>query len=325
MNEWKDWAEGSDTGLWVNDSLHRVSVCEIARYGGDESMNPPFYKPEALDVCGDMIYIADGGTQKLVAINHNGEVVWETEGIGEGPGHFNSISQVDATTEIVAVSDIANARVDLFSIEGEWLNSVPVIHPYDIQIYRDTTVMVAKYALEGDNCFKIMNLSGDLLSSFGYWEEHGNGWSSNRDLHFAIKDSVAVLTSYYTDRIELYDINSEMLISSFTRELPFDYPRPENDNGFTTFSTVILDVYIGPERMINVVYRPFTPDKTVDLSSVEFGEMTVIDRFNYSGEYLDSYVIPDNATQVVYENNQLYSLNEFESTLTIYEVGIGSE
>jgi hypothetical protein len=116
MNEWKDWAESSADGLWENDSSHMVTLDLLHVYGGPEEVDPPFFYPEAFTVQGDTFFVSDGGAQKLVVFNSQGEILWSTEGPGEGPGLFSGVSQLDVVGDIISVSNLGNSRIDLFQL-----------------------------------------------------------------------------------------------------------------------------------------------------------------------------------------------------------------
>ena len=151
-----------------------------------------------------------------------------------------------------------------------------------------------------------------------------DGWGANRDLHCLVYNSeLLVLTSYYADRIEIYDIEEESRILEFNRRLPVDIPEPSEENGFVNFNTVILDVFIGPEGMINTLLRPFSTEKTLDLQS-GITDFCVIDRFNFEGEYLDSYVVPTKASLATYNNGNLFIANEEESEILVYKISVGN-
>ncbi len=139
-------------------------------------------------------------------------------------------------------------------------------------------------------------------------------------VHIDLKDSLLVATSYYSDRIEIYDLRKESMTAAFARDLPFEFSGPENDGGIISLTPVILDVYTGPKGMINVLYRPFGEDKCVEFAIENLADISVIDRYNYDGEYLDSYIMPKNVTQATYDNGKLYVINDFESMLDIYSI-----
>ena len=323
VQEWKEWAESSDDGLWEGDSSHRIESEQLYTFGGENDVSPPFFYPEAFAVKGDTIFVSDGSTQKLVAFNLSGEILWATAGIGEGPGYFTGVSQLTVLSDKLAVINLRSARIDLFNFSGDWLQSITALNIYDVQNVNDSLFLAVKQTSE-EGCILLLNSDGEMVSSFGAWEEHMDGWSANRDLHCAVfNGEFLVLTSYYSDRIEIYDILEQNRILEFSRSLPIDIPKPAVENGLVNFNTVILDVFIGPEGMINTLLRPFSSEKTLDLQN-GIADFCVIDRFNFDGEYLDSYVIPTKASLATYENGNLFVANEEESIISVYKISVGN-
>ncbi len=68
-------------------------------------------------------------------------------------------------------------------------------------------------------------------------------------------------------------------------------------------------MFIGPEGAINIRLDAIQKDGSVISSRTTIGpaSVTVIDRFNLAGEYLDSYCIPlPNCTEFRYSDPYLY-------------------
>ena len=102
MQEWKEWAESSDEGLWEGDNSHSIVLEHLYTFGGEDDVNTYFFYPEAFAVKGDTVFVSDGSTQKLVCFNLSGELLWSTEGAGEGPGHFSGVSQIAVSDDEIA-------------------------------------------------------------------------------------------------------------------------------------------------------------------------------------------------------------------------------
>jgi len=290
----------------------------------DEDINPPFFFPEAFAVQGDTFFVSDGGTQKLVAFNSDGQTLWSTDGPGEGPGLFSGVSQLDVLGDRISVINLRSARIDFFSTAGGWLNSVPVLNAYDVQMLNDSLIVAVKQTSQ-EGCAMLLSTSGDTLSIFGQWEEHAEGFSSNRDLHCAVSDSnTLVITSYYSDIIDTYNMNTQTRLNSFCRILPVEIEKPDYHLGRMALNTIILDVFIGPEGMINTLLRPFSLEKSLDLQT-GIANCSVVDRFDFQGRYLDSYVLPVFASLVRYENGLLYVCSEQDCTISTYDISVGGE
>ncbi|NOQ23408.1 MAG: hypothetical protein GQ565_12285 [Candidatus Aegiribacteria sp.] len=323
LREWKEWSERTDEGLWEDDSEHKVTLEMLQVYGGSEAIDPPFYYIESFAVKGDTIFVSDRSTERLVAFDLDNQVLWTTEGFGEGPGHFSGISQLDVYNDVIAVANMGNGRVDIFSTDGKWSQSIQVISPYDLEILNDSVLIVVKQT-SPEGCVMLLNMNGDTLSTFGAWEDHLEGFSANRDLHCTMVDSEhLVINSYYTNRMEIYSLYTNCMISSFNRTLPVEIPEPQSENGMISLNTFLLDIFIGPEGMINVLLRPFTPDKSIDTMTEDIVNLSIVDRFNHQGQYLDSYVIPVSTSQVIYSNGILYAGSALECAIYSFNVMIG--
>lgn len=322
--EWKEWAESTDEGLWEDDLEHQVHFEHITQLGGEvDEGSPLFTYVESFCVQGDTIFITDSAKEEVIAVTSSGEILWSIGGPGEGPGLFSGIGQIDVMGDVIAVVNQANSRVDILSTDGEWQTSFQVMIPYDVSMVSDGQMAVAMHT-SATGCIVYCSTAGNTIAKFGTWSEHMEGWASNRDLHCTIADSkTLVLTSYYSNRVELYDLLNEQRIKSFHRTLPFHLEGTTENNGMISFQTVILDVFIGPEGMINVLLRPFADNKTVDLVNHQHSGIAVVDRFDYSGQYLDSYIIPAPASQVCYSQGVLYASCESECSIQLFRVRVG--
>lgn len=320
--EWKTWAESSSEGLWENNLEYSIILRSDWAIGEDE-LQPPFYAIESFDVSGNTLFVADPASQKLIALREDGTNLWTLGQPGEGPGSFSCIGQIEVGSSLILVSNMDNSRIDIVSRDGEWLNSISLYQPYDIQFYQDSLIIAASLS-DPDRLINILNLDGDLVSSFGSWDDpSGDLPFCNRNLHIALsEDSLLAVSSYYSSYIQIYDLTTTELIAGFQRETPLTNVDIEmhSDGETHNFSLPIhhLDVFEGPSGMLNVLLRPFTTNKEIATSSEEIATIAVIDRFNWSGEYLDSYAIPTIAGQVIFRDGQLYVSDEMNSTLRCY-------
>lgn len=320
LGEWKAWAESSDNGLWEGNASHSLSLELLNVYGGEENTIPAFFSVESFDVSGDTIFISDKQAQQLVAINFQGCVLWKSGGLGEGPGFFSGIAQLDVNSEYIAVANAGNARVDLFSRSGEWVNSISVLTPYDVDFLNDSVlVVVTQTSPEG--FLRVFNLTGDIISVSGQWATHLEGWTANRDLHCkAIDECHIVVNSWYSNRNEIHSLVSPDSVLFFNRILPVDIPEPSGSGGMVSFNTFLLDVCVGPEGMINVLLRPFTTDRTIKIQGDNIARVGIVDRFDREGNYLDSYVIPTTCGEMIYYNGELFVSNWIECSIYRYKV-----
>lgn len=319
--EWKEWAEETDEGLWEGDSTHFLSFELLSVYGGDICQEPLFYQIESFDVSGDTIFISDQQTQQLVAIDFNGNLLWKVGGSGEGPGLFSRIAQLDVNNQYIAVANMGNGRIDLFSKAGKWLESIPVLGSFDISFIDDTTLAVVSYQVSG-GIVHLFNIGGAKVSSFGNGEAFPSSvlGGGNRDLHCALFGSdILSVNSYFANHNELYNVKEENMIFQFERVLPLEIPENRIGNG-AFLTTFLLDVFEGPEGMINIPLRPISLERTCETDNENWANVTVIDRFNLECNYLDSYIIPTICDQMIFHNGELFVSNWIECSIYRYRV-----
>lgn len=127
----------------------------------------PFNLPTdlALGPEGEM-FITDGyGNARVHKYSPDGELVMSWGKAGTGPGEFDLPHSVWVDCrQRVLVADRQNNRIQLFSLEGEYLDEwTGLAHPDDIYIDGDDTVYVA----ELDQRVTIMTLDGEVISQWG--------------------------------------------------------------------------------------------------------------------------------------------------------------
>lgn len=326
LSEWKEWAEASDDGIWEGDSTHNLSFELLRIYGGELKQEPIFFSIESFAVSGDTIFIADDQTQQLIAIDFNGDLLWKVGGVGEGPGLFSGIGQIAVNKNYIIVSNMRNSRIDLFSRAGEWLKSIPAQVPFDVLFIDDTDFIVVSYQI-ANRIVHVYSVSGERISSFGDVEAFPTsviGWI-NRDLHCALigSDYLAV-SSYYASHMELYNIKDEIHVGRFGRTLPLDIPENRIGNE-VLLNTFMLDVFEGPEGMINVPLRPISPERTIETANHNIENISIVDRYDVNGNYLDSYIIPTIGGNMIIYNCELFVNNWVECALYRYKVIIHND
>ncbi|MBN1425447.1 hypothetical protein JXA88_12915 [Candidatus Fermentibacteria bacterium] len=314
MRQWLQWAQGSHTDLW-DEVPGKGLAFRLVRTIGGEAEDPSFYSIEAIAVAGDTIFVADQQVERLVALDSSGRLLWRAGRPGQGPGEFSGVSQIAVSDTLVAVSNLYNYRVDLFSRDGLWLRSFPARRPYDLTFLDDSTLVVVSHEEPG-GLVTLFDLDGDRRASFGEWPLFSRNLGGNRDLHCArIGTRHLAVCSYYSTRIELYECDSGRLLRAFSRPLPGKIPEPESsehtDGGVSfALSTVLLDIFEGPTGTIDVLLRPFCRDRSTDCPPKEIAPVSLVDRFSLEGRYKGSYVLPVRAGQCVYSGGMLFLADE---------------
>ena len=77
--------------------------------------------PIAMDIEGDLIYVADYMADNVRVFTRNGNAVRTIGATGSGPGQFRGPSGILVTPTALYVSDSGNRRVAKFNLEGEFL------------------------------------------------------------------------------------------------------------------------------------------------------------------------------------------------------------
>jgi hypothetical protein len=320
---WRKWATSSDQGLWEDDGCRGLSFKPLSTHGG--TLPPHFFSVESFAIRGDTVFITDPAANRLVALDHRGDLMWAVGQPGEGPGDFAHIGQVAVSPTHVAVADVGNNRVNLLTRRGRWQRSFAVQQPYDICFAEDSLLAVVT-TVEAGGAVHLYDTGGEALASFGEWTSPFAGLRFTRDLHCAIiQDSLLAVCSYYQQNVQLYSLRERTLKSTLTRALPFKPATPaakggESDSVFFALDTFLLDVFEGPEGMVNVLLRPFAPDRSLQCAEKGMAEVSIIDRFDLQGNYLDSYVVPASLSQVVYHNGELWGSHEGEGAIYRYSV-----
>ena len=69
------------------------------------------------------IYIYDFGQSKIYAFDPEGNFVWETGQEGSGPGDLSQVRGMILHDNLIYVSNVGGSRLDVFSLEGEYISS----------------------------------------------------------------------------------------------------------------------------------------------------------------------------------------------------------
>ena len=290
LEKWSVWASSSD-GLWENDESKRVEVIRSNTYGGEDDLTPPFFSANFIAVYGDTIYIADGSQESLIAMNSNGDKIWSTGQLGEGPGDFAMIGDVARNSDIIAVCNNANNRLDFFSIDGTYQSSIPVSGPQNVILLSDSTGLVASKSQPGGNIHYFNRFTG-IERSFGQgeWERMPSNYP-RRDLFIANNSMGRVAcVSQFEDNLFIYDSETGETLHSGTRDFPADPSADSNGTMFTVYATIFL----GPDSMINIpIPNIMTNGEYMGSGGSFHTPVTIVDRYNWDGNYLDSYLLPD--------------------------------
>lgn len=152
---------------------------------------PPFHHPTDVSITpAGEIYVSDGYRNcRVHKYAADGTLIMSWGEPGEGPGQFNLVHSVWEHKGKVYVADRANNRLQIFTPEGEHLDTWPgFLQPCKIYIDNDEIMYVAEL---GDRV-SILDLQGNVLCRWGdershepgkFWGPHGIWSDSNGDVY----------------------------------------------------------------------------------------------------------------------------------------------
>ncbi len=310
---WIDWAEESGDGLW-EDGSHRFILEESVVYGGQEM--PPFFNVEGFDFKGDTLFVSDPADQSLAAVSlTSGRQIWKAGEQGEGPGHFNGISEIAAGPSRIAVCDMGNSRVTLLNYSGQFLSNIPVQCPFDVMWKGDTLFVLS---LAEGKPLNMYNTDGEFLDSFGELPEELSYLAyANRHLHGVVSPDGSILViSRFVNGIWRIDpaTNSTELFG----DVSFPQGEMVNDLASGGFMVLCRDIFVGPDGMVNVILPVFAQDGSNLFEGEKVQEKTTaIHRYTWDARYLDSWIIDGTVGEILMHNNTLYSADRYTDGVVI--------
>ncbi|MCD4775388.1 MAG: hypothetical protein K8S15_04965 [Candidatus Aegiribacteria sp.] len=330
--KWKLYAESSDDGLWEGDSAHYILFDRVAILGDEEDSTPPFYNALYLHTMGDTLLIADQATQELVCMRPNGEMLWKAGESGEGPGHFHGIGTIASAGDWIAVANTGLGRIDFFSNSGVFTTTISIETPEDLIALSDSTLAVLSGTQQG-GVIHIIHVDSGHIRSFGEIEGDSemtldSRFRDNLRGVFIPPDMIAFI-SRYEHRLHIFNLETEEPIFTGVRDLPSEPAKPYRSfNEETGIQSTVMfpsvgGVFRGPEGMINVVVDEYQNDGSLLHSNryINYAPVTIIDRYDSNGEYLDSYCLPDSGISWVrmLHDHQLVGRQQGTGMVMIYE------
>lgn len=309
---WIDWAEQSGEGLWEDDS-HRFILSESVVYGGQEM--PPFFNVEGFCFKGDTMFVSDPADQSLAAVSvTTGELFWKAGEQGGGPGCFNGICEIASGASRIAVCDMRNSRVSLLSFSGEFLIDIPVQCPFDVMWHGDTLFVLS---LAESKPLNMYNIDGDFLGSCGELPEELDYLAYiNRHLHGVVSPEGGVLV---VSRFKggIWKIDPQTGLTELFAETVFPQGEMVNDLQSGGFMILSRDIFAGPAGMVNVILPVFNEDGGMLSDGGEIENKSAVNRYNWEGEYLDSWVIDGTVGIVLMHNGQLFTADRYADGVVI--------
>ena len=317
--KWKEWAESVSDGIWEDDPSREVKL-SCLYYLGDQEEDTLVYLPIDIALAGDTVFASDYASQEVVCFALSDSLIWKRGGAGEGLGLFSSIGNIDVGDHYVAVCNRGAGRVDLLDrYTGDWKRSISILWPYDVSIIGDTIVVASVAAPSPISLFSIS--TGELLAEMGedFWENDSTfgelSLFGNANLTISCTDSLVLMVSYFQKSGALYEIASGDMIARVEHDTPLTRPtQSSNVSGVISLPVYNVDcsIFGGTVYIVNGAYGPEgTPPSEED----GYANITVLDRYDLSGRYLDSVVLPYHADIVSIEGSLLAAAD-------IYTLGV---
>jgi hypothetical protein len=328
LDKWESYMESSSDGIWEDSIQYSFELERTTQLGGEYCANPPFYNPWFVVMTGDTLLVVDEATQSLVCMDTTGTVFWKFGEAGEGPGYFAGIGQVDVYGDTIAVINNGLSFIELLDREGVLIERLSIARPQDIEFIDSRNLLVFSKDQPGGDVHLLDTRNDSVICSFGdgeweYWPTSGARYEIWGE--FISPDKVAYI-SHFEKKLVFASIVDHTSYHTNVRNLPFTitphgYHIDEENNTRTDIAFPLYrSMFIGPSGQINIVFcnlmadgNMYGPGNTQDRPPV-----TVVDRFNFDGEYLDSYCIPDSSINCVYYNGDGYMLGIQSPTGTIY-------
>jgi hypothetical protein len=316
LDKWATWAMRTDDGLWEYNPEHSVNLELVSTYGGEDLLNPPFYKVNWMHITGDTLFVSDQAQETLVCMGLDGSFYWSYGEEGEGPGHFCYIGGIDTGSGWVAVCNTYGDRVEILNRSGERISLITVSNPQDVIALSDSTIAVLSKAEHGGNV-QVYQLPDSLLYSFGRPEWTHSGIRANSDLAGMLVGDTLIVTSRFCNQIFFFYLEDRTVSDNFAREYPTEY---ETTRGGVAWS-VMGQPFLGIDSTICVELSSFSADAEFKVTNIPFEEwapVTIIDRYDYTGNYLDSFCIPvRGGSHCIYTDDDELFVRQY-STSTIY-------
>jgi len=323
LDSWREWAESSGSGLWL-DQNHRILVYERVRViGGESETQPIIFDAYRVATKGDSLLVTDRAQQCLVCLDSLGNVLWRFGEPGEGPGTFVYIMDVIVFGQYIAVSDNALGRIDLLTSDGQYINSIAVNIPQNLVTLSDTSFAVLT-SFDSRGNVLVFSSSGDLLRSISLSTWDGDDCvflkgTANDTGRLAVFSTMG-------DRFAILDEDLLEYEEYTLRDFPTEYPQPEvvrnmQGEGAIRMIPFVGNAFVGSCGELNLRLMPLTVDHEFwRFDSTALAPVSVIDRYDWDGHYLDSYVIPvSHCRHVLYSDSiGLIAVDADDSSINIF-------
>lgn len=324
MLSWHEWANSGEAGVWCDQVENGNMYTLVATIAEEEISEPIVFNAGKLACQGVAMLITDVAQQCLICIDQNENILWRYGELGEGPSSFLRISDVVVFGEYIAVSDIQLGRVDVLTKSGECIVSLYMQYLQSTISHTDTSIVLMSGYHDLDNILEY-NYNGELLNAItiSTWENEDFAYlkgisseSGDIAVFTSMGDEFAIIENDWTG----YD---EFQLRDFPIEYPsIEYGNTEQGQNAARAVPFIGNVFIGEYGMINVRLMPITEDKQFwDFDDAVMAPVTVIERYSWEGEYLNSYIIPMKRCKYATctNNGRIIAIDRDTAYIQVYE------
>ncbi len=290
----------SERGLW-EDSHHRQIILGEGEppQGLNEALLQNLVFVKTFSINGNLLAVFDAYQHQMALFHLGGEMLWSFGSQGEGPGHYAGSIEGTLTGHGLTIRDSSLGKLDLVDNSGALRLSLADPGAQTGIALADGRVCLISSWDNNGGIVSVYDSTGGLESSFGddsgMWDPPSMPYYRFCVLHEST--GLTAFASYKHTFICIADLNAGT-VEFHSREYPFESPdfqevgTPEGTGGIRVFPN-INSMFIGPDGMINI--QVLVPNRNGDFAAALVNydrDYTVVDRFNWNGDYLDTYLVP---------------------------------
>lgn len=293
--------------IWVDQEFEPVKL--------KTPLHEALYKPGAMKLRDDNIYIIDYGDMLLKRFSLDGELL-NTIGLGwgQGPGEFGNITDYYVRDSVVWIADPASRQVSMFTTEGTYLSrfNTSSIMSRITRLPNNNLVLMAMMNVD---LFHEVDTTGEIVRTFGELVMDQTQNAMALDGTFAPRDDGGfIFAPFYASYLYYYDASGvfEKLVQTIDR-LKFPGTKSKEKGTGIAFFAPTSDIVINNTSVhegIIYLHSKFKKKK------IESESLSVLDRYDLqTGSYISSTRLPFSTREAVVYGDRLYCSHD--TTVTV--------
>lgn len=315
-----------EKGVWQIEGNRKVTIkCELTMSEADGDPHKSFYRASTIADRDGNIYVGQSADGTITVFNKSGEYLRTIGSKGKGPGEFLPFfTACTNNANELFVLDYGNQRLSKFSVEGAFINSVPVSsikRPLSFRIAPDNSIYVSFFDRSIDKIIHKYNTQREISQSFGDpWvflrpvklrdESLRRNFSSG---DICIQDTFLYFTRRNPYEICKYSLSGKLIMQIF-RKNSFMPPATVEilEKGYK-YTVPVLSSAIGiwKSYIINCVYLPQTSENT---------KGWIVDIFDLNGALLTSIMRSENFYASFIDNTGKIYGSEAGDTVKVFSI-----